>query len=260
LDGILQCGDLGYFPNLARLDRATRQHAERDPEELGFAYYFRPPQPPECDPQLARTLNGDPDDLNTVRCPVICCHGNHEDFEELEKVTGGAALAPVDSVGRIHLLRSGEVTELAGLRIAALGGGPEHPDTLDAPFFGSLVSAHAARRLRRQTFDVVLAHGSPHGVAPCWGSRLLAELITQCQPSYAFYAHHERYIRPATIGRTRCLWHAGVSFQRVNHQWIGPPEPGCMAILRWTDSNSHEHTVVDGSWFQGITGITWQHI
>ncbi len=35
LDGLLQVGDLGYFPDPARLDKATARHAAADPLELG---------------------------------------------------------------------------------------------------------------------------------------------------------------------------------------------------------------------------------
>src|SRR5687767_6471805 len=35
LDGLLQVGDLGWFPDATRLDKATKRHAERDPLELG---------------------------------------------------------------------------------------------------------------------------------------------------------------------------------------------------------------------------------
>jgi hypothetical protein len=40
VDLILQAGDLGAFPNLERLDRATLKHAKHDPTELGFAKHF----------------------------------------------------------------------------------------------------------------------------------------------------------------------------------------------------------------------------
>ncbi|MFW6114397.1 MAG: hypothetical protein ACOC7K_01510 [bacterium] len=66
LDGALICGDLGFFPDLTRLDKATRKYIERDPEEAGFAFYFRQPLPAEQDPQLDRTLHGAPDDLTRL--------------------------------------------------------------------------------------------------------------------------------------------------------------------------------------------------
>ncbi|HEX5271729.1 MAG TPA: hypothetical protein VFW33_14625, partial [Gemmataceae bacterium] len=33
LAGLLQVGDLGYFPDPARFDKATKRHAEKDPLE-----------------------------------------------------------------------------------------------------------------------------------------------------------------------------------------------------------------------------------
>src|SRR5579883_1330476 len=44
LRGLLQVGDLGYFPDPTRLDRATRRHAERDPLELGAQWLVEPSQ------------------------------------------------------------------------------------------------------------------------------------------------------------------------------------------------------------------------
>ena len=35
IDGLLQVGDLGYFPDHTRLDKATIRHAAADPMELG---------------------------------------------------------------------------------------------------------------------------------------------------------------------------------------------------------------------------------
>lgn len=36
IDLILQCGDMGVFPNLGRLDKATIKYASYDRTELGF--------------------------------------------------------------------------------------------------------------------------------------------------------------------------------------------------------------------------------
>ena len=42
LDGLLQVGDLGYFPDPARLDKATARHAADDPLELGTCLVAEP--------------------------------------------------------------------------------------------------------------------------------------------------------------------------------------------------------------------------
>lgn len=45
IDGILQCGDMGAFPDKNRMDKATLRHAQRDRDELGFYDDFVTPKP-----------------------------------------------------------------------------------------------------------------------------------------------------------------------------------------------------------------------
>ncbi len=40
IDLILQCGDVGIFPDVHRLDKATLRHADEDDSELGFSQHF----------------------------------------------------------------------------------------------------------------------------------------------------------------------------------------------------------------------------
>lgn len=43
IDLILQCGDMGIFPDPTKLDKATIRHAESDETELGFSEHFVEP-------------------------------------------------------------------------------------------------------------------------------------------------------------------------------------------------------------------------
>ena len=52
LDGLLQVGDLGYFPDSTRLDKATKRHAQRDLMELGAQLVTR--RTPEADRYVRR--------------------------------------------------------------------------------------------------------------------------------------------------------------------------------------------------------------
>ncbi len=259
LDGILICGDLGFFPDLTCIDKATHLYAKRDPEELGFARFFASPCPREEDQRLCSTIFGDPEDFHTVRCPVVFCHGNHEDFQALAQVAEKGAFVPVDVFGRINYLRSGEVAELAGLRIAALGGAPELPGKPECPIVGPRVSPKGACRLRTQSFDVLLSHCAPWEVIPKLGSHEVSAVIRSCRPAYNFYGHYSFAIPPKTVGRTQCIWHEGVAFQRVNRQFIGPIQPGCMGILRWKSPDEHDYSLVDRPWFRAVTAHTWQY-
>lgn len=263
LDGILQCGDLGFFPDPHRLDKATKRFAAFDPEKLGFAWYFRLPKPLKRDARLEKTLSGDPEDLNTVRCPVLWCHGNHEHFDLLQEVTACSACSSVDVFGRLNYLRSGEIHEIAGIRIAGIGGAPEE-DATSVPLFSTRVSAQAVRRLSKRPFDILLSHGSPRGIgseSDQWGSSLLRELVERQQPRYHFFAHHRRRIPPATLGETHCFWHNDTNFQEEpSKRFTGPPEPYCMGILRWRSFWEHSFEFCHGPWFDRITGRSWEHL
>src|SRR3954454_943126 len=72
LAGLLQVGDLGYFPDSSRLDKATKRHARRDQMELGA--------------QLVTHKSSDADALfadERVPGPMWFVAGNHEDHERL---------------------------------------------------------------------------------------------------------------------------------------------------------------------------------
>src|SRR5262249_26361184 len=77
LAGLLQVGDLGYFPFSSRLDKATKRHAQRDTLELGAQLVVRPSR--EADELFA-----DPDTPPTLWFIA----GNHEDYEALADCYG----------------------------------------------------------------------------------------------------------------------------------------------------------------------------
>jgi DNA repair exonuclease SbcCD nuclease subunit len=174
LDAILQCGDLGYFPDPDRLDKATKRYVRKDREELGFRY-LDPGPDGERDTRLEAMLLGPTGELawGTVRCPVFFCHGNHEDFQSLSELDGRGACSTVDRYGRIHWIRPGHVAVVAGLHVAALGGGvepepgKEDPDahtlkTVDPGAVERLISEHLDLMLtHNEHFDILLTHVAP---------------------------------------------------------------------------------------------------
>src|SRR6059058_4166240 len=72
LAGLLQVGDLGWFPDITRLDKATKRHAERDPLELGAQQVAVPSR-------LADTIFAEPE----IPAALWFTAGNHEDHELL---------------------------------------------------------------------------------------------------------------------------------------------------------------------------------
>lgn len=276
LDGILQCGDLGFFPEPARLDDATARIALENPEELGFARWFRWPEPLEVDARLESWLLGPPDSLETIRVPLVFCHGNHEDWVELEQAVGGQESAAVDAYGKVVYLRSGAIRRVAGLLVAAIGGGPEWAATPSRGEHRSgrqrsraeawrTVSAAAcdALRARGTRFDVLISHVAPRGEtgeASHAGSSELRRLVEDCQPRYHFFAHHRRPIPPFRLGACWCYWLQDVGFKHQGPGAYGPVHPGCMGILRWRSPTDHEFALVDEAWLGRVNFSNWRDL
>ena len=74
LNGLLQVGDLGYFPDPSRFDKATKRHAKKDSLESGVRLVAEPS--PEADAIFA-----------DVSCPSAMWFtaGNHEDYDLLKE-------------------------------------------------------------------------------------------------------------------------------------------------------------------------------
>ena len=264
LDGILACGDLGYFPDLSVLDKATRRYVRDDPEEAGFARFFLWPEPLERDPLMDKILLGPAGEPNTVRCPVIWCHGNHEDFIALEKATGSAVLRAVDVYHRLFWLRSGHVITHAGLRLAALGGGPELAENEAPP-----PREHPLKRVREkdcwrlagESVDILMSHVAPLGLggeAGQWGSGLVRDAVERLQPRFHFFAHHRQPVPAGVIGRTRCYWLNDVAFDRHARGLDQPLEKGCLGVLTWPDPKRAQFTVIEEDWLRGVTSRGWR--
>ncbi len=115
--GILQGGDLGYFPDLTRFDQATQRHATRDPLELGIQDVMAPAA-------LADAVFNDPD------CPPAMWFtaGNHEDHEALREcerteLPADRSTFHTDFYRMVRCIRDGHAARLPhGLRVGALWG------------------------------------------------------------------------------------------------------------------------------------------
>ena len=263
LYGILQCGDLGFFPDHNNLDKATKRFALKDPEELGFKY-FKKPEPVPIDPKLAQILQGFELGFGNVKAPVFFCHGNHEDFYALQAEVGDANIKAVDYFDRIHWLRTGYVHPTGGINIAAVGGGVELSEKKDEEVglkeLWSSIETDACKKLEKFKFDVLLSHVAPMGIGGAsdnFGSKQLRKLIEAVKPTYHFYAHHKDIIEPTTIGNTKCYWLNDVNFCRNSKTMKMPLEKGCMGILSWENDNKHSFEIVEEKWFDEVNFLNW---
>jgi|SRR5579883_89563 len=262
--GLLQVGDLGYFPDISRMDKATLRHAKDDPLELGTLDVA-------TRTELAdRIFDEDP------LCPpgLWFTAGNHEDFEELERFAQASGRDQhdfaVDAYCRVRGIKDGEVHLFGcsdetlgrlspssvhstpfsqdrdnlnqgfnrtgcGLKVAAIwgvdGGGPNARQNLPPRGY---IAEKAVDRLTLEAFDVLLMHDAPEGAKrEGYGSDLLRALIELAQPQFAFFGHYrgDGHKIEQDFGRTEVFHLAGFELRTRD----GHPESGSVGVLEWTE-------------------------
>ena len=247
VDGILQVGDLGYFPDASRLDKATRRHAQADPLELGTLAVSEPTA--EADRVFAEA---------TVPEALWFTAGNHEDHDALRAQAHGDAFA-VDAYHRVRCVRDGRVARLpCGVNVGALWGidGEAPVRRRHAPS-SSLIRADSAARLACSTVDVLLSHDSPlDAVIPNAGSAEVRDVIHSARPAFAFFGHYkgEGHRVEGDFGSTEVYHLAGLELRQPGHH----AEAGSVGVLDWT-GEAGTFRYLDPAWLRSFTRHNWQY-
>jgi hypothetical protein len=269
--GLLQVGDMGYFPDPARIDRATLRHAEKDPLELGT---FDVIEPNELADRVFADPHGSPGLWFTA--------GNHEDFEALDQLTRGSGRQPdfvVDAYCRIRGIKDGQVVGLprpadssgeflapepapdedsaGGLRVGAIwgvdGGGPNARQNLPERGY---IREKSVNQLLHREFDVLLSHDAPADARwTGYGSEFLRCLVELARPAFAFFGHYSgNGARSATdFGPTQVYHMAGLELRGRD----GCPSPGSVGVLEWADGTGTFEYIPD-DWLKTFTRHNWK--
>jgi hypothetical protein len=250
--GLLQVGDLGFYPDPSRLDRATQKHAARDPLELGVSLIVQP------SPEADAVFDG-PEPPPGALWFTAGNHEDHEELQQLERAAGPRADSfPVDAYVRVRCIRDGHVEALPGpLRVGALWGidnvAPRARRHTPQP---ARIRPKSAAQLSCTPFDVFLTHDSPRdAVLPDSGSEEITRVIRAAQPAFAFFGHYGG--RPREIegdfGRTR-VFQLG-DFKLAHRGSCA--EEGSVGALTWEGGHG-EFAYLDPSWLRTFTRYNWQ--
>ena len=258
LDGILQVGDMGAFPDHDRLDASTRRFARTDPDELGFRDFL-------SETADARTLLAPADTP-----PVAFCRGNHEDFDYLSRFSTPATLDPY---GKLWFVPDGATLAFDAIRIAAFGAAAPLAPPAQRGARARKVRRKAARaehkltmgprfriedldRMRRRDLgrvDILLTHAGP--AHPSWrgGSRLLLHLARSIRPRVHLFGHHHQVVGPVSTPEGLLVGLEHLAFLKdgmlrpgswgvltlceasVGFEWASPEaQPWVADVTRWT--------------------------
>lgn len=238
IDLILQCGDVGIFPDITQLDKATIRHAQKDEDELGFSQWCMTEN---------KSIRAFLDQLDTQ---MICVRGNHEDhdyLDQLEQKYSTEAIFPVDIYQRIFVCKSG----LSYLF-------HHHDETIKVMGIGRIGNVHHRNekqyiqdyeRIRikqfikaKQSPDVLITHDRDLQPGSPYGSIEILEAVSSLRCPYHFYGHtgHPLSISTHANGNTK-----SVKIKELEFDPTGVLPSGCMIVLDKTNQHFHLEVVED---------------
>lgn len=251
LNAILQCGDLGAYPRLESLDKATLKHAQSDRDELGFHDDFSKENP------AIRSF------LDELGLDMICVRGNHEDHDFLDELEQKAESSrfSIDVYQRVWLCKSGLVQQLkAGndtLNFVGIGRIGDRKGRSEKRFIQDYERRELNKLYRtKEDFDVLLTHDKGGSLAGDYGMAEIREVLDQVIFHYHFYGHTGEPFKQETDdnGITQ-----SVKVKELEFDEQGVLPEGCMLILEKTAEGEFSLEVVSSQLTNRLAKHHWKY-
>ena len=250
IDFILQCGDMGAYPTLENLDKATIKHAQYDRDELGFHDDFT---------QINQEIKAFLDKLNVN---MICVRGNHEDhdfLDELEKENFQDAQFPIDVYERVFVCKSGVRQELKTenevLKFVGIGRIGDRKGRSEKRFIQDYERKEIKKLLRtKDIFDVLITHDKDDSSQRGYGMSEIREVLDHVIFRYHFYGHTGEPFKQETDdnGITQ-----SIKIKELEFNESGILEKGCMIILT-KENEEMSIEIVDQKLTNKMTKYNWK--
>jgi hypothetical protein len=184
IDFILQCGDIGVYPNIENLDKPTLKHVKYDRDELGFYDDFIKEN---VDTQTF---------LNSLNINMICVRGNHEDHDFLDNLENATnnSLYPIDIYKRIFICKSGHGQELKAdnevLSFVGIGRIGDSKGRTGKRFIQEYEKTEIKKLFNtREIYDLLITHDKDDRSLRGDGMAEIRELLDNVIFHYHFYGH-----------------------------------------------------------------------
>ncbi|HCN47732.1 MAG TPA: serine/threonine protein phosphatase [Chryseobacterium sp.] len=250
IDFILQCGDMGAYPNIENLDKATIKHAQYDRDELGFHDDFT-----TVNPAIKSFL----DELNI---DMICVRGNHEDhdfLDHLEKENFQESLFPIDVYGKVFVCKSGLKQELKTdneiLSFVGIGRIGDRKGRSEKRFIQDYERKEIKKLLKtKDLFDVLITHDKDDSSQRGYGMTEIREVLDHVIFHYHFYGHTGEPFKQETDenGITQ-----SIKVKELEFNESGILEKGCMIILT-KENGKLDLEIVDQKLTNKMTKYNWK--
>lgn len=250
IDLILQCGDIGAFPSLDNLDKATIRHARNDRDELGFYDHFT------TEKQEIKTY------LDKLNLNMICVRGNHEDHEylnQLESKTEDSRF-PIDVYKRVYLCKSGEIQrfEKDGETLSFVGIGRigDRKGRTSEKFIQDYERKKINKlRKTKEMFDILISHDKDDQSQRGYGMAEIRMILDNVIFHYHFYGHTGEPFK-VELDTNQITQSCKIKELEFTQEGILPP--GCMIILE-KENDQLNMKVVPLSITNQLTKHNWKY-
>lgn len=249
IDFILQCGDMGAYPTIENLDKATIKHAQYDRDELGFHDDFT-----KANKEIKAFLDA-------LNINMICVRGNHEDhdfLDSLEKENSQNSLFPIDIYNRVFVCKSGCKQTLEKenevLNFVGIGRIGDRKGRTEKRFIHNYERKEIKKLLKtKDTFDVLITHDKDDSQSG-YGMAEIREVLDNVIFHYHFYGHTGEPFKQETDfnGITQ-----SIKIKELEFNEGGILEKGCMIILT-KENGELSIEIVDQKMTNKMTKFNWK--
>jgi len=250
VDLILQCGDIGAFPSLKNLDKATIRHAKNDRDELGFYDDFT------TEKKEIKTY------LDKLNLNMICVRGNHEDHEylnQLEEVAGNSRF-PIDIYKRVYVCKSGEIQQFEKenetLSFVGIGRIGDRKGRAAEQFVQDYerTKINKLRKIKAM-FDILISHDKDDQSQRGYGMAEIRMILDNVVFQYHFYGHTGE---PFNVELDTNQITQSCKIKELEFTQDGILPPGCMIILE-KENDQLNMEVVPLSITNKLTKHNWKY-
>ncbi|MCU0425718.1 MAG: metallophosphoesterase [Candidatus Kapabacteria bacterium] len=253
IDAILQCGDVGAFPDPEKFDKATLKHAKHNRDELGFFDDF------------TKRYDHTEAVLRRLGVDMYCVRGNHEDhdfLDELEQQLGEDAWAfPIDCYKHVFMLKSGVVMPFryfgTTLNVLGIGRIGDRKNRTEARFIQDYERERIAETIRQKPhIHVLLTHDTADDMTEQgYGMKELRTVLDELIPEVHFFGHTGK---PYTARLDNNELTQSVKIKELEFDAEGALPEGCMVILTFETDGKLSFEAVPKEFTDKFTQSNWQ--
>jgi len=251
VDFILQCGDLGAYPYLEKLDKATIKHAQQDRDELGFHDDFM-----KADPGINSFLE-------KLGINMICVRGNHEDhdyLDDLEEQHQPASKFPIDVYQRVWMCRSGCRQDLEAeneaLSLVGIGRIGDRKGRSEKRFIQNYERMEVKKLYKgKGVFDILITHDKAGALEGDYGMKEIRDLLDNVIFQYHFYGHTGEPFKQETDDNGITT---SVKVMELEFGSSGILPAGCMIVLEKKDGAPIQLEIIDQKLTNKLTKYNWK--